>query len=143
MAKILIVDDEPILRQLFQKVIEHDGHTVVTAANGREALQVMREQVPDLIMLDMQMPAMDGTTFLRLIRRHQDWANIPVVIMSAMANKCDVQNVGALGVRDYVLKAGFSLPVLRKRISKYLVTAPPAAAEAEATETAPAALLVE
>lgn len=143
MAKILIVDDEPILRQLFQKVIEHDGHAVLTAANGREALQVMREQVPDLIMLDMQMPAMDGTTFLRLIRRHQDWVNIPVVIMSAMANRNDVQNVGALGVRDYVLKAGFSLPVLRKRISKYLVTSPPAAAEAEATEAAPAALLVE
>lgn len=142
MATILIVDDEPILRQLFQKVIEHDGHTVMTASNGREALQVMREQVPDLIMLDMQMPAMDGTTFLRLIRRHQDWANVPVVIMSAMAHKTDIQNVGALGVRDYVLKAGFSLPVLRKRISKYL-TAAPVAAEAEATEAAPAALLVE
>ena len=87
MATILIVDDEPILRQLFQKVIEHDGHTVMTASNGREALEVMREQVPDLIMLDMQMPAMDGTTFLRLIRRHQDWAHVPVVIMSAMAIK--------------------------------------------------------
>lgn len=141
MATILIVDDEPILRQLFQKVMEHDGHTVLTAANGREALGILRQQVPDLIMLDMQMPAMDGTTFLRLLRRHQDWANVPVVIMSALASETDVRSVGALGVRDYMLKAGFSLPVLRKRLAKYL--APPGAAEGEATEAAPAAMLVE
>jgi CheY-like chemotaxis protein len=141
MATILIVDDEPILRQLFQKVMEHEGHTILTAANGREALEVMRNRVPDLIMLDMQMPAMDGYTFLRLIRRHQDWAHVPVVIMSALANETDVRSVAALGVRDYVLKAGFSLPVLRKRLAKYLQPAP--AADVPETTEAAATLLVE
>jgi len=77
----------------------------------------MRHQVPDLILLDMLMPAMDGPTFLKLIRRHQDWAHVPVVIMSAVADECNVRNVAALGVRDYLLKAGFSLPMLRKRIA--------------------------
>lgn len=142
MATILIVDDEPILRQLFQKVMEHEGHTIHTAANGREALEVMRQQVPDLIMLDMQMPAMDGYTFLRLIRRHLDWAHVPVVIMSALASECDVRSVGALGVRDYMLKAGFSLPVLRKRLAKYLDSpSPPADTELAPAETLAASLV--
>lgn len=140
MATILIVDDEPILRQLFQRVLEHDGHQVLTAGNGREALEVMRRQVPDLIMLDMLMPAMDGETFLRLIRRHVDWAQVPVVIMSAVANEADIRHVGSLGVKDYLLKAGFSLPVLRARLAKYLAPPTPAA---EPSESAPAAMLVE
>lgn len=129
MATILIVDDEPILRQLFQKVLEHEGHVVLTAANGRDALCVMREQVPDLIMLDMMMPTMDGTTFLRLMRRHPEWARIPVVIMSAVATEAHVRNVGALGVKDYLLKGGFSLPALRARIRKYLEPIPAASDE--------------
>ncbi|HEY2585393.1 MAG TPA: response regulator [Tepidisphaeraceae bacterium] len=124
MATILIVDDEPILRQLFQNVLEHDGHLVLTAANGRDALEVMRERVPDLIMLDLLMPTMDGTTFLRLMRRHSDWAHVPVVIMSAVASETHIRNVGALGVKDYLLKAGFSLPALRERIRKYLEPLP-------------------
>lgn len=145
MATILIVDDEPILRQLFQKVLEHDGHVVMTAENGREALAVLRERVPDLILLDLLMPTMDGTTFLRLMRRHADWASVPVVIMSAVANEAHVRNVGALGVKDYLLKAGFSLPALRARIRKYVdpIGAPAEAAPMDSATLAGAASMVE
>jgi CheY-like chemotaxis protein len=124
MATILIIDDEPILRQLFQKVLEHEGHSVMTAGNGREGLEAMRQQVPDLILLDLMMPLMDGMSFLRLLRRHLDWAQVPVVVMSAMADKNNICNAGSLGVRDYLLKAGFSLSKLRGRIGKYLEPAP-------------------
>jgi len=124
MATILIVDDEPIIRQLFQKVLEHDGHTIITAGNGREGLEAMRQQVPDLILLDLMMPLMDGISFLRLLRRHPEWSEIPVVVMSAMADKHNISNAGSLGVRDYLLKAGFSLGNLRNRIAKYLEPVP-------------------
>jgi CheY-like chemotaxis protein len=120
MATILIVDDEPIIRQLFQKVLEHEGYTVLTAGNGREALEVMRLELPDLILLDMLMPVMDGITFLRLMRRNIDFADVPVVVMSAVSEKQHIRNAGSLGVRDYLLKAGFSLRMLRGRIAKYL-----------------------
>lgn len=144
MATILIVDDEPILRQLFQTVLEHDGHVVLTAANGRDALAVMRERVPDLIMLDLLMPTMDGTTFLRLMRRHPEWTDVPVVIMSAVANETHIRNVGALGVKDYLLKAGFSLPALRERIRKYVDPLPAPEPAAPPLGDVPAAtLLVE
>ena len=120
MATILIIDDEPIIRQLFQKVLEHEGHTVLTAANGNEAIEVLRERIPDLILLDMMMPQMDGMSLLRLIRRNPMWTDIPVVVMSALADKQRICDAGNLGVRDYLLKAGFSLPMLRSRIRKYL-----------------------
>jgi len=120
MATILIVDDEPIIRELFQRVLEHEGHTIITAGNGREALEAVRRQVPDLILLDLNMPLMDGISFLRLLRRHLDWSKVPVVVMSAMADKHNISNAGSLGVRDYMLKAGFTLGSLRNRIAKYL-----------------------
>lgn len=120
MATILIIDDEPIIRQLFQKVLEHEGHTVLTAGNGHEAIDVLRDQIPDLMLLDMMMPQMDGMSLLRLIRRNPMWIEIPVVVMSALADKQRICDAGSLGVRDYLLKAGFSLPMLRTRIRKYL-----------------------
>lgn len=123
MATILLVDDELILRQLFQTVLEHEGHTILTAGNGREALERMREQTPDLVLLDMSMPQMDGLTFLRLVRANNEWADVPVVIVSAVADKRQISDAGSLGVRDYLLKAGFSLAVLRSRLGKYLETA--------------------
>jgi CheY-like chemotaxis protein len=145
MATILLIDDEPIIRQLFQKVLEHEGHSVLTASNGREALEVLRENKPDLLLLDMMMPQMDGISFLRLMRRNAQWADIPVVIMSALADKGNICNAGTLGVRDYLLKAGFSLPLLRKRIKKYLEPQP-AEVAMEASERVAAggvAMLVE
>ena len=133
MSTILIVDDEPIIRQLAGRILEHDGHTLLTASNGREALEVLREKTPDLVLLDLQMPQMDGLTFLKLMRGNRDWAGIPVVIMSALANKTNIALAGTLGVRDYLLKAGFSLKQMRARLNKYLVTEDHAAAAGEQT----------
>jgi len=143
MPTILIVDDEPIIRQLFKTVLEHQGHTILTASNGREALEILREQVPDLVLLDLMMPQMDGISFLRHIRRHDDWAAIPVVIMSAVSDKRQISDAGSLGVRDYVLKAGFSMPLLRNRISKYLDPEPQTSADHPGPLAGNPALLVE
>jgi CheY-like chemotaxis protein len=143
MSTILIVDDEPIIRQLAERILEHDGHTMLTAGNGREALEVMREKTPDLVLLDLQMPQMDGMTFLKLMRGNRDWAEVPVVIMSALADKTNVAQAGHLGVRDYLLKAGFSLKQMRTRLGKYL-DAPVTPAGAEKPVNVPAdAMLVE
>jgi len=120
MSTILIVDDEPIIRQLFQTVLGQEGHTSLTASNGRDALRQMNGVKPDLILLDLMMPEMDGMTFLRLIRRNPDWKEIPVMILSAMADRERITDAGALGVRDYLLKTGFSLAQLRARLAKYL-----------------------
>ena len=125
MRTILIVDDEPIIRQLFQTVLGQEGHTTLTATNGKDALRQMNGVKPDLILLDLMMPEMDGMTFLRLIRRNPDWKDIPVMVLSAIADRERIADAGALGVRDYLLKTGFSLAQLRARLAKYLPADPP------------------
>jgi CheY-like chemotaxis protein len=75
MARILVVDDEPSIRMLIRTILQAEGHTVTTASNGREALEMVIENVPDLIVLDLMMPEMDGWHLLeelhmRGLRRH-------------------------------------------------------------------------
>ena len=141
MSTILIVDDEQIIRQLFQKVLEQDGHDVVTADNGQEALAAMQLHAPDLVLLDLNMPVMDGLSFLRLMRRNENWKDTPVVILSALADRQRVLGAGSLGVRDYLVKADFSLPQLRARIRKYLSRETPAPKENTACGANVAALV--
>ncbi len=75
MARILVVDDEPSIRMLIRTILQAEGHTITTAPNGREALEMVIENVPDLIVLDLMMPEMDGWHLLeelhiRGLRRH-------------------------------------------------------------------------
>jgi CheY-like chemotaxis protein len=120
MAVILIVDDEMILRQLFERVLRADGHEVSVAGHGREAIAVMLRQRPDVVLLDLNMPVMDGVSFLRVVRRRPEWKEIPVIVLSALADTGHVMQAREFGVTDYLLKSGFMLKELRLRLKKYL-----------------------
>ena len=120
MARILVIDDELILRQLFERVLRSEGHEVVVAANGREGLVMMNPQAPDLILLDLVMPVMDGMSFLRSMRRRAEWKEIPVIVVSGVIDRHQVLSVKELGVVDYMLKAGFEMGELRARLAKHL-----------------------
>jgi|SRR5687767_1992660 len=120
MARILVIDDELILRQLFERVLRSEGHEVVVAANGREGLVMMNPQPPDLILLDLVMPVMDGMSFLRSMRRRAEWKDIPVIVVSGVIDRHQVLQVKELGVVDYMLKAGFEMGDLRARLAKHL-----------------------
>ena len=91
---ILVVDDEERMRALLRAYLTQEGFTVLTAANGREALQVARQLKPDLIVLDVMMPEMDGYTFLRLYRQDQ---GAPVIVVTAKVEETD--NVLGPGAR--------------------------------------------
>jgi DNA-binding response OmpR family regulator len=98
---ILVVDDEPRLVNLVRGYLEQDGYRVVTAANGREALFAARDHRPDLIVLDLMMPEMDGWAFLRQHRQERD---TPIIMLTARID--DVDKVAGLemGADDYVTK---------------------------------------
>ena len=68
MAKILILDDEPANRYLVSSILTHEGHVVVQAADGKEALRLVRDEQPDLVIIDLFMPRMSGTDFVRVLR---------------------------------------------------------------------------
>ena len=82
---VLVVDDEDDVRDYFADILRDAGFNVVTAANGQEALERVREKTPDFISLDLVMPKKSGIKFLYELRHNKDWVNIPVVIVTAHA----------------------------------------------------------
>ena len=81
MGKILIVDDDPQLRQSFEKILTQEGHTVRTAASGESALSQVQGEIPDLVIMDVRMPGMSGLEAFRAI--HEIEPKLPVIIMTA------------------------------------------------------------
>src|SRR5205823_6671445 len=79
----LVVEDDPPTRELLRHVLEADGWTVREAGNGREALQVIGEGPPSLILMDLMMPEMDGFELIKELRQHPKWGTIPVVVLTA------------------------------------------------------------
>ncbi len=98
---VLVVDDEPEIVRLLRSYLERDGYRVVTASNGEEALYAARRERPDLVVLDILMPRMDGLEFTRRVRREQD---VPIIMLTARAEETD-RIVGLeMGADDYVTK---------------------------------------
>jgi PAS domain S-box-containing protein len=81
---VLVVEDEAAMREVLRRALEREGWAVREAANGREALACMAEGRPELILLDLMMPEMDGFQFVDEVRQHQDWRSIPIVVVTAM-----------------------------------------------------------
>ena len=84
MATILVVDDEFGISELVEALLIDEGHRVLTASNGRQALERMGEARPDLVISDLMMPVMDGAALLRLMRESPEWRDIPFVLMCAL-----------------------------------------------------------
>ena len=101
MKTILVVDDEERLVSVVRAYLEQSGYRVVTANNGRQALFVAREEKPDLIILDLMMPEMDGQEFMRL---HQRERETPIIILTAKVEEDDRVIGLELGADDYVAK---------------------------------------
>lgn len=80
---VLVVEDEPSIRQMVRRVLEKEGWAVKEAENGMEGLRAMEQHVPSIVLLDLMMPVMNGFDFIRELRRREEWRNIPVVILTA------------------------------------------------------------
>ncbi len=125
---ILVVDDEPKLVEVVRAYLEHDGYRVVGAGDGREALERFYQVRPDLVVLDLMMPELDGLEVCRRLRRESD---IPIIMLTARAEEVDELLGLELGADDYVVKP-FSPRTLLARIRTVLRRARSADAEDEA-----------
>jgi DNA-binding response OmpR family regulator len=101
MKSILVVDDEPKIVQLARDYLEHAGFGVVTARDGREALQAVRQHRPDLVVLDLGLPEVDGLDVTRTLRRD---SNLPIVMLTARDDEIDKLLGLELGADDYLTK---------------------------------------
>ncbi len=85
-ATVLVIDDDPDTVETMRDILEEEGHTVLSAKNGLEGLQVASRGVPDLILLDLDMPVMDGRTFLDALRKIPELAETTVVVLSGASD---------------------------------------------------------
>ena len=132
MTTVLVIDDNPDMHRLYRAALAAPGRRLLTAGSGAEALLVMGQHFPDVILLDMAMPEMDGLAFLRLLRSQPEWAKIPVIMITAFGTGSDTAATRAFNVSAHFVKAGFSMKQLRAQIDQCLGLGPAQAAGAAA-----------
>jgi CheY-like chemotaxis protein len=119
MKKILIADDKATSRELVRIALEHSGYLVYEAADGSQALASARDLLPDLIILDLHMPGLDGFGVIEEIRRNALLAATPVMALTASAMQGDREHALALGFTSYLAKP-IHLSSLRKEVARLL-----------------------
>ena len=119
MSLILVVDDTALAREAVARLLEFEGFKTVRASNGKEAYATLYSQKPDLVLLDLMMPEMDGITFIRMIRRNPQWEMIPVIVLTGLRDdNLLIARARELGVADLIPKATFGFEHLLARIRK-------------------------
>ena len=124
MLKILIVDDAPDSGESLGKLLEAAGHQISIVPNGREALMSVLAVTPDVILLDMLMPEMDGPTFLEIIRSYLRLQSLPVVVLTGIPDSPMVDRVQHLKVNSVLVKGKASPEEIQQALEAAAIRAP-------------------
>jgi DNA-binding response OmpR family regulator len=112
--KILVVDDEPDVASLLTLLLKSQGYNVVSAGDGQEALEKARSEQPDLILLDVMLPKMDGYKVARMLKFDENFSSIPIIMLTAKVQEKDKQIGMEMGADDYVTKPFDTAALLAK-----------------------------
>lgn len=116
--KILIIEDDKFLRQLITQKLTREGYDILEAADGEEGLKMVKEEKPGLILLDLILPGIDGFEVLSQIKKEDELKSIPVIILSNLGQKEDVERGINLGAIDYLIKAHFTPGEIVEKVRK-------------------------
>lgn len=119
--KILIIDDEVVLLEAIAKKLALEGFEVIKAVDGEEGMAKVRQENPDLILLDILMPKMDGMEVLEEINKDPELSKIPIIIISNSGQPVEIERAMALGVRDYLIKAEFDPNEVLMKVNNVLM----------------------
>jgi CheY-like chemotaxis protein len=125
-AKVLIVEDSENVRKSYVDLLSGAGYEVLEAAEGKKALEIIKNQRPDLILLDLLLPEVNGFQILTKLKAHQQMRQIPVLVLSALDGKAHIQRILKSGVADYVVKGSHSPEELLHKIQRFLSSHPSA-----------------
>jgi CheY-like chemotaxis protein len=120
MAKILFVEDDPLINKIYSTRLKADGHEVFTAENGEEGLKAAQEQMPDLIVLDVMMPRMDGFAVLEQLRSREQFKDKPILMYSNLNNEDEIARAKQMGVTEFIVKANLSPMQMVEKIKHYI-----------------------
>jgi DNA-binding response OmpR family regulator len=104
MPTILVVDDHEEIQDALAEILEEEGHQVLQAVDGLEALEVISSSRPDVVLLDIAMPGMDGLDTLRRLKDQPEFSSLPVIMVTAQGDRQNMVKAVQLSVRDYVMK---------------------------------------
>lgn len=119
MKKILIVEDEKNIVLSLRMYLKKEGFDVKVAPNGIDAIKMAQEYIPDLILLDILLPGMNGYLVCKALKEDMDTKHIPVIFMSAKNQESDINKAFEVGASDYIVKP-FTHEEIRNLINKYL-----------------------
>jgi CheY-like chemotaxis protein len=118
--RILVAEDDRFLRKAAEMALKRRGYTVLTAANGEEALRTAQSALPDLVLLDLIMPKLNGFDVLLALKKDAPTTHIPVIILSNLGQERDVQQAMEAGAAAYLIKTDLSLQALVERVEEAL-----------------------
>jgi CheY-like chemotaxis protein len=104
MKTVLIAEDNPVNRELLRELLEIRGYAVTETCNGQEALDHLEKALPDVLLLDLNMPVLDGFGTIEKIRKHPDWSRLPVLAVTAYAMRGDREKILSAGFDGYLSK---------------------------------------
>lgn len=119
MPSVLVIDDNPQARKPLMKLLKTEGYRVTGAANSLEALSLAKRGHPDLVLLDVMLPPMDGLTFLMLFREDPKGRDVPVILLTGLNDANTVARAKELGVKEHLVKAQFTPEYLLELVRKY------------------------
>lgn len=120
-AKILLVEDDLFLRDLYVSKLKKEGfENVLVAGNGEEGLEMINKNIPDLVMLDIILPQMSGFDVLEKVKKDDNLSQIPIILLTNLGQKEDVEKGYKLGADDYIIKANFTPQQVVEKIQKVL-----------------------
>ena len=117
--KILIVDDEADLVGILEVQLQSMGYSTITAEDGEVGIEMVKLETPDIILLDVMMPKLDGYQVCKLLKNDQTYAHIPIIMLTARAQAQDIQKGKDAGANDYMTKP-FDNKILMEKIQKLL-----------------------
>ena len=118
--KLLIVEDDRFILDVLVKRFKLENFEVYTSENGKKALGIIKKNAPDLILLDLVLPVMDGITFLEKIRKIDEYKNIPVIILTNLSDAQTIADCKKRGVNDYLIKTDWKIDEVVDRVKKEL-----------------------
>jgi len=111
LARILLIEDDPAARRLVGYALEQEGHEVLTASNGIEGLKKAKEEAPELLVLDVMLPGLDGFEVCHRLRKEEATVDLPILMLSAKAQECDIATGRKMGADDYLTKPADPLEI--------------------------------
>lgn len=118
--KIFVAEDDHFLRKVYQTKLTQEGFMVEVAVDGEEALKKIRQNKPDLLLLDLVMPKLNGFDVLEEMGKDPELKKIPVIVLSNLGQSEDIQRTRDLGAKDYLVKANFSINEVVAKIRGFL-----------------------